>query len=58
MSNQVIKEIFLNNKNNIEICNILCVGDINLDHYIHGKVEFIDMLDGFSTTNIIKNYTV
>lgn len=39
MSNKVIKEILFRKKNNIEKCNILCVGDIILDHYIYGRVE-------------------
>ena len=39
MSNKVIKEILFSKKNNIEKCNILCVGDIILDHYIYGRVE-------------------
>lgn len=58
MSNKVIKEILFSKKNNIEKCNILCIGDIILDHYIYGRVEFIDILDGFSTTNVIKNSSI
>jgi len=32
-------KLLINQKKNIENCNILCIGDIILDHYIYGRVE-------------------
>jgi len=58
MSNKAINEILFNKKNNIGKYNTLCIGDIILDHYIYGRVEFIDILDGFSSTNIITNSSI
>ena len=41
MHKKLIKELLLNRKKNIKNCNILCMGDIILDHYIYGRVDRI-----------------
>ncbi len=39
MSNNLIKKILLEKKKEIMKCNILCIGDIILDHYIYGRIN-------------------
>ena len=39
MNNKTIRKLLFNKKKNIENCDILCIGDIILDHYIYGNVE-------------------
>ena len=39
MSNNLIKKILLEKKKEIVKCNILCIGDIILDHYIYGRIN-------------------
>tara|TARA_A100001015_G_scaffold276469_1_gene334709 strand:- start:3516 stop:4499 length:984 start_codon:yes stop_codon:yes gene_type:complete len=39
MSNNLIKKILLGKKKEIMKCNILCIGDIILDHYVYGRIE-------------------
>ena len=41
MSNIKIKNLIIKNKNKIKKSKILCVGDIILDQYIHGRIERI-----------------
>ena len=41
MNSKLLKKLLLDNKNNIQNCKILCVGDIILDHYIYGNVHRI-----------------
>ena len=41
MHKKLIKELLFNRKKNIKNCNILCMGDIILDHYIYGRVDRI-----------------
>ena len=41
MSNIKIKNLIIENKNKIKKSKILCVGDIILDQYIHGRIERI-----------------
>jgi hypothetical protein len=46
MSNQAIKEIFLNKKNDIEKCNILCIGVTNKDKGHIYKINDFEWIDG------------
>ena len=40
MSNKnLIRKVLKENINFIKQCNILCIGDIILDHYIYGNIE-------------------
>tara|TARA_B110000858_G_C17800491_1_gene474974 strand:- start:1576 stop:2553 length:978 start_codon:yes stop_codon:yes gene_type:complete len=41
MINKSNRELLRNKKKYIEKCNILCIGDIILDHYIHGRIDRI-----------------
>ena len=39
MSDKIIKNLLKNKKNIIENLNILCIGDIIIDHDVHGRID-------------------
>ena len=39
MSNRLINNLLKAHKDKVSKCNILCIGDIILDHYIYGRVD-------------------
>ena len=46
MSNKnLIRKVLKENINFIKQCNILCIGDIILDHYIYGNIEIINLVE-------------